>query len=53
MATHQYSCLGNPTDRGSWRATVHGATEESDMTAHTHPWRLGSLLGIIELYSGD
>ena len=23
---------GNPTDRGAWRATVHGVTEESDMT---------------------
>ena len=21
----QYSCLGNPMDRGVWRATVHGA----------------------------
>ena len=20
----QYSCLGNPTDKGAWRATVHG-----------------------------
>ena len=20
----QYTCLGNPTDRGAWRATVHG-----------------------------
>ena len=20
----QYSCLKNPTDRGAWRATVHG-----------------------------
>ena len=20
----QYSCLGNPKDRGAWRATVHG-----------------------------
>ena len=20
----QYSCLGNPMDRGVWRATVHG-----------------------------
>ena len=19
----QYSCLGNPTDRGAWRATMH------------------------------
>ena len=23
----QYSCLGNPMDRGAWRATVHGVTE--------------------------
>ena len=22
----QYSCLGNPLDRGAWRATVHGVT---------------------------
>ena len=22
----QYPCLGNPTDRGSWQATVHGLT---------------------------
>ena len=20
----EYSCLGNPMDRGAWRATVHG-----------------------------
>ena len=23
----QYSCLGNPMDRGAWWATVHAATE--------------------------
>ena len=23
----QYSCLGNPTDRGGWQATVHGAAK--------------------------
>ena len=28
----QYSCLENPTDRGSWWATVHGDTKDSDMT---------------------
>ena len=28
----QYSCLENPMDRGAWWATVHGVTEESDMT---------------------
>ena len=24
----QYSCLGNPTDRGNWWATVHGVTKK-------------------------
>ena len=28
----QYSCLGNPMDRSSWRATVHEVTKESDTT---------------------
>ena len=28
----QYSCLGNPMNRGTWRATVHGVTKESDTT---------------------
>ena len=28
----QYSCLGNPMDRGTWHVTVPGATKESDMT---------------------
>ena len=23
----QYSCLGNPMDRGAWRVTVHVVTE--------------------------
>ena len=23
----QYSCLENPTDRGAWRAAVHGVTQ--------------------------
>ena len=23
----QYSCLGNPMDRGAWRATVQGVTK--------------------------
>ena len=28
----QYSCLKNSMDRGAWRATVHGVTEELDTT---------------------
>ena len=27
-----YSCLENPTDRGAWRATVHGFIKKADMT---------------------
>ena len=23
----QYSCLGNPLDRGAWQATVHGVAK--------------------------
>ena len=26
----QYSCLGNPMDRESWKVTVHGITKELD-----------------------
>ena len=33
----QYSCLGNPMDRGAWQATVHGSqksqTQLSNLTA--------------------
>ena len=28
----QYSCLGNPMDRGAWEAIIHGVTKESDTT---------------------
>ena len=29
----QYSCLGNPMDKGAWYATILGVTKESDTTA--------------------
>ena len=29
--THQYSCLGNPVNRGAWWGTVPEVTKESDM----------------------
>ena len=36
----QYSCLGNPMDRGAWWATVHGVaksqTQLSDFTFTFH-----------------
>ena len=28
----QYSCMGNPMDRGAWWTTIHGVTKESDTT---------------------
>ena len=27
----QYYCLGNPMDRGAWRATVHGVAESNPL----------------------
>ena len=29
----QYSCLGNPMDRGAWRATVHGVVKSQTLDA--------------------
>ena len=32
----QYSCLGNPMDRGAWQATVPGATKSRTWGLSTH-----------------
>ena len=32
---HQYSCLGNPMDRGAWGARVHGVAKSFRMTEAT------------------
>ena len=32
---HQYSCLGNHTDRGAWWATVHGVTKSPTWLSHS------------------
>ena len=32
----QYSCLGNPMDRGAWWATVHGVTKSRTRLEHAH-----------------
>ena len=48
---HQYSCLGNPLDRGAWRATVHRVgksrtrLERLSMHAYTQLRHLGSPVG--------
>ena len=35
----QYSCLGNPMDRGSWHATVHGvAKSQTRLSIYTHAY---------------
>ena len=31
-----YSCLGNPMERGAWRATAHGATKVGHNLATEH-----------------
>ena len=33
----QYSCLGNPTDRGAWQAIVHGVTRIGNVVATKLP----------------
>ena len=34
----QYSCLGNPTERGAWQATVHGVpTSQTQAAVHEVP----------------
>ena len=42
----QYSCLGNPVDRGVWQATVHGVTKTQtrlgNWTTTTYSWVKGS-----------
>ena len=32
----QYSCLGNPIDRGAWRAVVHGVSKLGTTAKLTH-----------------
>ena len=31
-----YFCLEKPTDRGAWRATVHGLTQLKRLSMHKH-----------------
>ena len=49
----QYSCLGNSTDRGAWRATVYGVTKSrtrlKQLSMHSHTDYVVLVLG--HLYS--
>ena len=36
----QYSCLGNPMDRGAWWVTVHRVTVELATAEHAHTHHL-------------
>ena len=38
----QYSCLGNPMDRGAWQATVHGVTKNQTWISN---WTTTNYLG--------
>ena len=40
----QYSCLGNPMDRGAWRATVHGVAKTRTRLSTHVPFYLILLL---------
>ena len=40
----QYSCLGNPMNRGAWQATVHGVPKELDTTYQLNNKKFGSKL---------
>ena len=46
----QYSCLGNPMDRGAWQMTVHGVTE-SQTQLGTHSYLTQYVQNSIILFS--
>ena len=41
----QYSCLGNPVDRGAWQATVHGITRAGPRLSNKAHLSCMALLG--------
>ena len=47
----QYSCLGNPIDRGAWWATVHGVTNSQTRFSNwAHSQALSRLQTYLETY---
>ena len=61
----QYSCLGNPMDRGAWQATVPGVTKSQtqlsdiihlniDCNFCFYLWKLvGALAGTVKLFTAS
>ena len=45
----QYSCLGNPMDRGAWQATVHGVTKNWTYLATEQQQQLFMKASLIQL----
>ena len=39
----QYSCQGNPMDRGAWQATFHGITKELDRVSNWRTTKISKL----------
>ena len=47
----QYFCLGNPMDRGTWWARVHGVTNTwTRLSTHTHTHTKGHSMSLENLY---
>ena len=42
----QYSCLGNPMDRGAWWATDYGEAKESDTTEQLNNKQILAHIGV-------
>ena len=48
----QYSCLGNPMDRGAWRSTVHGVTKSQTQLVAKHKLKsIVKSLSSVQLFS--
>ena len=45
----QYSCLGNPVEKGAWRATVHGITKSQSWLSDWTPTMCHDVPGIVTM----
>ena len=43
----QYSCLGNPIDRGAWQATVHGVIESQTCLSNYTTYAFNTVPGTL------